>query len=66
MIVDDFDMSCASFAPDKTDAPLIVDADRMLSSRLAFNASSRLPGGARKSDKALALLRKRNFRSAVG
>ena len=30
VIVDDFDMRGASFAPDKTNAPLIVDADRML------------------------------------
>jgi hypothetical protein len=30
MVVDDFDMIRPSFGPDETDAPLIVDADRVL------------------------------------
>jgi hypothetical protein len=29
MVVDDFDIRGASFAPDKTDAPLIVDTNRV-------------------------------------
>jgi hypothetical protein len=31
MVVDDFDMRRSSFIPHKTDAPLVVDPDRMLS-----------------------------------
>jgi hypothetical protein len=31
MVVDDFDMRRSSLIPRKTDAPLVVDTDRMLS-----------------------------------
>jgi hypothetical protein len=36
MVVDDFDISRSSFIPDETDAPLIVDPDRMLSRAISL------------------------------
>jgi len=35
MIVDDFDALGPTFTPNKTDPPLIVDADRMLAATAA-------------------------------
>jgi hypothetical protein len=35
VIVDDFDVFSPTFTPNKTDPPLIVDADRMLAATVA-------------------------------
>src|SRR5215207_5383797 len=63
VVVDDLDILGSSVDPAEADAPLIVDADRMLA--LAFKASSRLPGGILRSSSRPETLSSRSFRSAA-
>jgi hypothetical protein len=49
MVIDDFDPLGAALAPDKANAPPIVDPDAVLPLAVAFERPRRLPGGARRS-----------------
>jgi hypothetical protein len=42
--VDDFDMMGSSFPPDETDAPLLIDADRMLACAIRFQSFQPIAG----------------------
>jgi hypothetical protein len=69
MVVDDLDIVCVAIRPAKADAPLVVDADTVLSAPL--DRSSRFPGGAFKSFRDSALfncvsLRLATFKTSFG
>src|SRR4051812_21007303 len=44
VVVDDFNIVCVSFPPDKTDAPLIVDADAVLPPTFATQGLEAITG----------------------
>jgi hypothetical protein len=46
VVIDDFDMNETLPGPGEADAPLIVDADRMLAATIPDNAPNRFAGGA--------------------
>jgi hypothetical protein len=49
VIVDDFHVVAMAIAPDKADAPLIIDTDRVLSFPISRSASNWFPGGEAKT-----------------
>jgi hypothetical protein len=64
MIVHELDVIGVAVAPHGADAPLLIDADRVLARRSPDSASSRLPGGTRKSSSLVTVSSKNNFRTA--
>ena len=48
VIVGDFNLECVTIAPDKTDAPLFIDADAMLAKSATFQLLKAITGRLRK------------------
>jgi hypothetical protein len=65
VIMYNLDVMCAAVAPHETDPPLIIDPYTVLTLSAAGRASSRFPGGTRRSSTIELRLSMRNFRKAV-
>jgi hypothetical protein len=65
VIVDDFHIVGAVVVPNKTDSPLVVDADAVLSQPIARERFESIAGGIRKSSRRLEIANWVSFLSAT-